>query len=172
METKNDTALEKLFEQGLRCFHKPDGVGAVKAFRELIAMDPGYVHTDGDNPFFYMGKIHEIEGDLELAISMYTRSLALDQWDEESLIGRGSCYTALNHWQNAIADFKKLLSLGHGLRKVTDHMLFYAIAENHRKQAQWRKALTWGKKALADEPENQRYVALVKEATAGIGKTL
>ncbi len=170
MDNKTDSSAAILFEQGLRCFHKPDGIGAVKAFRQLIAMDPSYVHTDGDNPLFYMGKIHEIEGDLEQAITMYTRSLALDQWDEESLIGRGSCYTVLNRDLEAIADFKRLLSLGHGLRKVADHMLFYAIAENHRKQAQWRKALTWGKKALADEPENQRYVALVKEATTNIGK--
>ena len=170
MNNKADSKAAILFEEGLRCFKKPDGVGAVKAFRELISLDPSYVHTDGDNPFFYMGKIHEIEGDLEQAITMYTRSLALDQWDEESLIGRGSCYTVLNRWQNAVADFKRLLSLGHGLRKVADHMLFYAIAENYRKQKQWRKALTWGKKALADEPENQRYLLLVKEANEKAGK--
>ena len=170
MTHKSDPTPAMLFEEGLRCFKKPDGVGAVAAFRQLIAMDPGYVHTDGDNPFFYMGKIHEIEGDLEQAITMYTRSLALDQWDEESLIGRGSCYTVLNRWQDAVADFKKLLSLGQGLRKVADHMLFYAIAENHRKQSHWRKALTWGKKALAEEPENQRYLLLVKAANEKVVK--
>ena len=52
MDNKTDSTAAMLFEQGLRSFLKPDGVGAVKAFRQLIEMDPGYVQTDGDNPFF------------------------------------------------------------------------------------------------------------------------
>ena len=62
------------FEQGRKCFHKPDGVGAVKALEQVIDLDPGYRHPDGDNPYFYLGKIHEVEGRMDDAIVNYTRA--------------------------------------------------------------------------------------------------
>ena len=91
------------------------------AFRRVIEMDPAYRHPDGDNAYFYLGKIHEVEGDLDNALAMYTCALSLDPWDEESLIGRGSCLTVHREHERAIADFRKVL----------------AIPARHRR-AQWR----------------------------------
>ncbi len=162
--------IAEWFEKGVRSFKKPDGVAAVKAFRKVIALDPAYRHSDGDNAFFYLGKIMEVEGDLNEAVTMYTRALSIDCWDEESLIGRGSCYSVLNQPNNAIADFKKILSISSHHRRVTLDQVYYVIGENYRKQGQWPQAWKWGKKAQAEEPQSDRINQLVDEATAWLEK--
>ena len=45
------------FEEGIRCFNKPDGPNAIAAFENVIDKEPAYRHPDGDNPYFYLGKI-------------------------------------------------------------------------------------------------------------------
>jgi len=124
------------FNEGLRCFNKPDGLGAVRAFEAVVEIDSAFRHKDGDNPYFYLGKISEIEGRLNDAILLYSRALALDPYDEESLIGRGSCYTVKKNHELAVADFKKVLDI---------------------------LALYWGEKALAEDPDNYRHQELVSE---------
>ena len=153
------------FKKGVLAFKKPDGVAAVKAFQKVISLDPGYRQPDGDNAFFYLGKIMEVEGDLKQAVAMYTKALSLDCWDEESLIGRGSCYTVLNQPDNAIADFKKVLSIGSS-RRAPVEQIYYAIGENYRKQGKWPLAWEWGKKAQAEDPKSDRIKKLVDDATA------
>ncbi len=150
------------FDEGIRCFRKPDGVGAVRAFRRVIDLDPAYRHHDGDNPYFYLGKIHEVEGDLDLAVAMYTRALALDAWDEESLIGRGSCLTVQQAYDRAIADFRKALAIPTPHRRVPTEHLLYAIAENYRQKKDYASALIWGQRALDEDPDNFRHQELVK----------
>jgi tetratricopeptide (TPR) repeat protein len=151
------------FNEGIRCFNKPDGVGAVRAFETVVEIDPAYRHKDGDNPYFYLGKISEIEGRLSDAIMFYSRALTLDPYDEESLIGRGSCYTVKNNSELAIADFKKVLDIPPEARNVPLEHILYVIAENYRKQKRWSNALYWGEKALAEDPNNYRYKELVSE---------
>ena len=70
---KNNTrrSVADWFNEGLRCFNKPDGIGAVRAFEMVVEMDPAYRHEDGDNPYFYLGKISEIEGRIDDAIMLY-----------------------------------------------------------------------------------------------------
>ncbi len=58
--------------------------------------DPAYRHEDGDNPYFYLGKIAEIEGWIDDAIRFYSSALVVDPYDEESLIGRGSCLSMVS----------------------------------------------------------------------------
>jgi tetratricopeptide (TPR) repeat protein len=154
--------IEEWFEEGIRCFTKPDGIGAVRAFRQVIEIDPGYRHHDGDNAYFYMGKIHEVEGDLDLAVEMYTRALTLDAWDEESLIGRGSCLTVQKAHERAIADFRKALAIPDAQRRAPAQHLLYAIAENYRQQEDYASALMWGQQALDKDPDNFRHQELVK----------
>lgn len=154
-----ETAAE-WFEQGRKCFHKPDGVGAVKAMEQVIDMDPGYRHPDGDNPYFYMGKIHEIEGRMDDAIVNYTRALAVDLHDEESLIGRGSCYTVTRQHEQAIADFTKVLQLPDKQRKIPRKHVFYVIAENYHQMKDWGQAIYWAQKALDADPGNHRHQEL------------
>lgn len=154
--------IEEWFEEGIRCFKKPDGIGAVRAFRQVIEIDPGYRHHDGDNAYFYMGKIHEVEGDLDLAVEMYTRALTLDAWDEESLIGRGSCLTVQKAHERAIADFRKALAIPDAQRRAPAQHLLYAIAENYRQQEDYASALMWGQQALDKDPDNFRHQELVK----------
>ena len=154
------------FEHGRSCFHKPDGVGAVKAFERVIDMDPGYRHADGDNPYFYLGKIHEVEGRLDDAIVNYSRALAVDSYDEESLIGRGSCYTVTRQHEQAIADFTKLLQLPDTRRKIPCKHLFYVIAENYRQMKDWGQAIYWAQKALKADPGNHRHQELFNEISS------
>ena len=154
------------FEQGRRCFHQPDGVGAVKAFEQVIDLDPGYRHPDGDNPYFYLGKIHEVEGRIEEAIVNYTRALAIDRYDEESLIGRGSCYTVTRMHEQAIADFNMVLRIPDQSRKIPRKHLYYVVAENYRQMEDWGQAIYWAQKALDADPGNHRHRELFNEISS------
>lgn len=151
------------FNEGLRCFNEPDGVGAVRAFEEVVRINPVYRHGDGDNPYFYLGKIAEIEGRIDDAIVFYSRALTLNPHDEESLIGRGSCYTVNKNHKAAVVDFKKVLELpSKGRNSPMQHVL-YAIAENYRQQKDFPSALHWGERALWEDSENDLYRQLVAD---------
>jgi tetratricopeptide (TPR) repeat protein len=163
--------VREWFEEGVRCFQAADGMGAVKAFKMVIKLDPAYRHADGDNPFFYMGKIHEVEGDLADAITMYSRALCLDPYDEESLIGRGSCFNVKKKYLEAITDFKKVIEIPSAFRRAPLHHLYYAIAETYRKKGDYRNALTYGQKALIEDPENFRCQELVAEMVSKLKQT-
>jgi tetratricopeptide (TPR) repeat protein len=161
-DEKEPRTITEWFERGRQCFNKPDGVAAVKALERVIDLDPVYCHPDGDNPYFYLGKIHEVEGRLEEAIINYSRALAIDSNDEESLIGRGSCYTATRRNSEAIDDFSKVLHFPDQIRRVPKKHILYVIAENYRQLEDWDMALFWGQKALHADPGNQRHQELVK----------
>jgi len=162
-EAKPPKSIAEWFAQGVEAFNVPDGMGAVAAFRRVVEMDPAYRHPDGDNAYFYLGKIHEVEGDLENAMAMYTCALSLDPWDEESLIGRGSCLTVRHEHERAIADFRKVLAIPARHRRAPAQHLLYAIAENYRQLNDYAAALQWGQKALAEDPDNFRHLELVRE---------
>jgi tetratricopeptide (TPR) repeat protein len=164
-DPKHRSAAE-WFAEGVRCFNEPDGVGAVRAFEKVIARNPAYRHEGVDNPYFYLGKISEIEGRLDDAIMLYARALTVDPYDEESLIGRGSCYTVKKKHDLAIADFKKVLDFPPKVRNAPLKHVLYAIAENYRQEKDYPKALHWGEKALAKDPMNYRHQELVAEAKA------
>ena len=169
-EAKTPVTIQDWFEEGVRCFHKPDGVAAVKALERVIDMDPGFRHPNGDNAYFYLGKIHEVEGNIERAVILYSRALAVDANDEESLIGRGSCCTVLKRHADAIADFSRVLGFPDQHRRVARKNLYYAIAENYRQLADWGQAIHWGKLALDADPGNQRHQELLEEAEAKVGQ--
>lgn len=158
--------IAELFEEGRRCFSKPDGVGAVRALEKVIDLDPAYRHPDGDTPYFYLGKISEVESRYKDAIAFYTQALALAPGDEESLIGRGSCLSVTGRQDRAIADFRKALAIPDRHRRAPVQHLLYAIAENYRQKQDYAEALHWGQQALEKEPDNSRHQALVKEMQA------
>lgn len=158
--------IAALFEEGRRCFLKPDGVGAVRALEQVIDLDPAYRHPDGDNPYFYLGKISEVESRYQDAVGFYTRALALDPWDEESLIGRGSCLSVTGQQDGAIADFRKVLAIPVRHRRAPEQDLLYAIAENYRQKKDYAAALHWGQQALDKAPDNYRHQELVKAMQA------
>ncbi|WP_300464635.1 tetratricopeptide repeat protein [Desulfobacula sp.] len=151
------------FNEGLRCFHKPDGIGAVRAFEAVVNINPAYRHEDGDNPYFYLGKISEMEGRIDDAIMLYSRALTLNPYDEESLIGRGSCYTVKKNHEVAVADFKKVLDIPPESRNAPLQHVLYAIAENYRQQKDFPNALLWGEKALLEDPIDDRHQKLVAD---------
>ena len=167
---KKPQTAEEWFEYGRECFHKPDGIEAVKALEQVIDMDPAYRHSDGDNAYFYLGKIHEVEGNLKEAIVQYSRSLAVNSADEESLIGRGSCYTVTGQHDLAIDDFTKVLQMPDRQRKVPRKHLLYVIAENYRQMRDWGQAVYWAQRALNADPGNQRHQELFKEISAKANK--
>jgi tetratricopeptide (TPR) repeat protein len=161
-EEKTPRTAAEWFEQGRRFFHKPDGVAAVKALERVIDIDPGYRHPDGDNPYFYLGKINEMEDRLEAAILHYTRALAVNSLDEESLIGRGSCYTVTRQHEKAVADFTSVLQFPDQKRRAQRKHLLYVIAENYRQARNWEQARYWGRQALDADPDNYRHQELLK----------
>ena len=165
-EKKRPRTIAEWFEYGRRCFHKPDGLEAVRAMQKVSALNPAYRHPDGDNPYFYLGKISEVEGRLEEAIVFYSRALAVDPWDEESLIGRGSCYTVTSEHEKAIADFTKLLRLPEKKRKVPNKQLFYIIGENYRRMEDWGQAVYWAQLAVNADPGDEQHQKLLAEITA------
>lgn len=167
---KNNTqrSVADWFNEGLKCFNKPDGIGAIRAFDKVIEMDPAYRHEDGDNPYFYLGKISEIEGRMDDAIMLYSSALTVNPYDEESLIGRGSCHTVKKNHDLAVADFKKVLGIPTNFRNVPLKHVLYAIAENYRQQMDYPNALHWGEKALSEDPDNNRHQELV----AGVKKLM
>jgi tetratricopeptide (TPR) repeat protein len=163
MDKDSTLSATDWFNDGLKCFNKPDGIGAVRAFEAVIEIDPDYRHEDGDNPYFYLGKISEIEGRIDDAIRFYSRALTLDLYDEESLIGRGSCYTVKKNHDDAVVDFKKVLEIPAKVRNAPLQHVLYAIAENYRQQKDFSNALHWGEKALSEEPGNDRHRELVAD---------
>jgi len=161
--------ITEWFERGREFFKKPDGMAAIDAFERVIDDDPGYRHPDGDNPYFYLGKIAEVEGRIDDAIMHFTRALAVNQWDEESLIGRGSCYTVRKEHVLAIEDFEKVLRVPDAQRRVPKKNLLYGIAENYRQLEEWGMAVHWGKLALEADPHNERHRQLFKEVSGKSG---
>lgn len=157
------------FNEGLRCFNKPDGIKAVRAFEAVIDIDPAYRHKDGDNPYFYLGKISEIEGRIDDAVIFYSRALAVNPHDEESLIGRGSCYTVKKNHDMAIFDFKKVVDIKPQNRNAPLKYVLYAIAENYRQKKDLPNALLWGEKALVEDPGNHTHQELVADVKKQIG---
>ena len=155
------------FEYGRECYKKPDGMAAIDAFERVIDDDPGYRHPDGDNPYFYLGKIAEIEARIDDAIIHYTRALAVNQRDEESLIGRGSCYTVRREHTRAIEDFQKLLRVPDERRKVPKKHLLYVIAENYRQMKEWGLAMHWSRLALEAESAQRTPPGALR---SGLGK--
>ncbi|MBW1894916.1 MAG: tetratricopeptide repeat protein [Deltaproteobacteria bacterium] len=154
--------LAEWFKEGVRCFHKPDGPAAIMSFEKVIDTDPAYRHSDGDNPYFYLGKISEMEERLEDAIGYYSNALSVDPHDEESLIGRGSCLSVRNEYDRAISDFEKVLDLDPNLRKVPIEHVYSAIAGNYEKKGDLINALVYGKKALEKDPLNYRFQEFLK----------
>jgi len=163
MDKNNTRSATDWFNEGLKSFNKPDGIAAVRAFEAVVKIDPIYRHEDGDNPYFYLGKISEIEGRIDEAIVFYSSALTLDLYDEESLIGRGSCYTVKKNHDGALADFKKVLDIPPEGRNAPLQHVLYAIAENYRQQKDFPNALHWGEKALSEDPNNDRHQKLVAE---------
>lgn len=161
--SKQPENIEEWFEYGRQCFHKPDGLEAVKALEKVCDMDPGYTHSDGDNPYFYLGKINEVEGRAKQAVMLYSRALTIDFWDEESLIGRGGCLTVMGKHPEAIEDFKRVLQIPDNKRRCPKKHLFYVIAENYRKLQDWGQAIHWGQMALKSDPGNERHKQLFKK---------
>ncbi len=163
MTPKNQPkTIDDWFEYGRQCFHKPDGLEAVRALEKVCDMNPRYVHSDGDNPYFYLGKINEVEGNMADAIMFYARALTVDFWDEESLIGRGGCYTATGKNAEAVEDFKKALQIPDNKRRCPKKHLFYVIAENYRQMEEWGQAIYWGQLALQADPGNERHKQLLE----------
>ena len=163
MDNYSTLSAADWFNEGLKCFNKPDGIGAVRAFEEVVKIDPAYRHKDCDNPYYYLGKISEIEGRIDDAIRFYSYALTFDPYDEESLIGRGSCYTVKKNHEGALVDFKKVLKIPPESRNAPIQHVLYAIAENYRQQKDFPNALHWGEKALSEDPDNDRHQELVAE---------
>jgi len=157
------------FNEGLKCFNKPDGIGAVRAFEAVVKINSEYRHQDGDNPYFYLGKISEVEGRIGDAIELYSCALSLDPYDEESLIGRGSCYTVKKNHELAVLDFKKVLEIPSESRNAPLKHILYAIAENYRQQKDFPNALEWGEKAVSEDPDNFRHKELVADIKKQMG---
>jgi tetratricopeptide (TPR) repeat protein len=118
MERKADTnEINKLFEEAVMCFNRPDAETAYKMFQKVIEMDPKFRIGDGDedpgnNPYFYMGRYHEYYlGDFETAKEYYTKSVELCPNDFASYEHRGFCWLKENQYELALEDLRKAIKL-------------------------------------------------------------
>ncbi len=144
--------------EGIRCFHLPDGVKAVEALNKSIQLNPEHRGSSGDTAYFYLGKIYEVEGRLEGAVELYSKALALWSEDEESLIGRGSCFYARGDYDRAIADFEKVLAIPHNRRNVSPPDLYYGLALSWSQKRAYGKAAEFAKRAIDESPDYDEYV--------------
>jgi tetratricopeptide (TPR) repeat protein len=167
---KNPRTLAEWFEHGRRCFYAPDGTGAIQAMLKVTRNNPGYRHTDGDNPYYYLGKIHEVEGRLQHAIVFYSRALAVDPLDEDSLIGLGTCHTVTGQHGAAIHDFEYLLRFPKGRRKIPQKHLFFMLSENYRRDDNWVQAIFWGQLAEDADPGNESQRELYESLLAAVAE--
>ncbi len=79
--------------------------------------------------------------------------MIIDPYDEESLIGRGSCYTVKKDHEKAVADFKKVLDFPPETRNAPLKHVLYAVAENYRQLKDFSNALFGGKRRLRKIPK-------------------
>jgi len=140
----------------------------VAALEKVTRLHPGYRHPDGDNPYYYLGKINEIESRLDQAIVFYSRALAVDCLDEDSLIGRGTCYTVTGQHDAAIYDFERLLRFPKHRRSQPDKHIFLMRAENHRRQDRWGEAIFWREMARDAAPGDEDQQLLYEALTASV----
>ncbi|MCP4745428.1 MAG: tetratricopeptide repeat protein [Desulfobacteraceae bacterium] len=163
---KKSKTIEQWFEYGRKCFHLPNGVEAIRGFEKVIRLNPAYRHHDGDNPYFYLGKIAEIECRLTAAFVYYSRALAIDPADEQSLIGRGSCATVIGEHEQAIEDFFRLLKLSPKKRNVPDKHILYVLAKNFSRLKKWSQAIYWAQQAVYADPGDERHQKLFEKIVA------
>ena len=165
---KQPRTCAQWFDHGRRCFHAHDGLEAVRSLLKVTRASPGYRHGDGDNPYYYLGKIHEVEGRLGHAIIFYSRALAVDPLDEESLIGLGSCFTVTGRYEAAIYCFENLLRFPKGRRNIPQKHLFFVLSENCRRAGKWVQAVFWEHLAQLADPGNERQQALYNDLVAAV----
>ncbi len=148
--------------EGIRCFHLPDGIRAVEALNKSIAINPEHREHNGDTAYFYLGKIYEVEGRLEGAAELYSKALSLWPEDEESLIGRGSCFYASGEYDKAIADFEKVLRIPQSRRNVSPADLYYGLGLCLSQKGDYRKAAEFAQRAVDESPDYDEYVYHLK----------
>ncbi|MEZ4527198.1 MAG: tetratricopeptide repeat protein [Desulfobacterales bacterium] len=148
--------------EGIRCFHLPDGVKAVEALNKSIEINPKHRESNGDTAYFYLGKIYEVEGRLEGAAELYSKALSLWPEDEESLIGRGSCFYVRGDYDRAVADFEKVLAIPQNRRNVSPPELYYGLALSWSQKGEYGKAAAFAKRAIDESPDYDEYVYHLK----------
>lgn len=114
----NEMGLEELFNEAVDFFN----IGGAKIkltsffmFQNIIKRDPKYKSADGDNPYFYLGRIHDSNlKDMDTAIKCYNKSLKLFPKDTFTIERRGFCRLKKNKYDLAIKDLMKAKENGGG----------------------------------------------------------
>ncbi len=95
-------------------------------------------------------------------------ALAVDPLDEDSLAGRGTCYTVTRQHEPAIHDFERLLRFPKTVRRLPNKHLYFMLAENCRRLERWIDAFFWEKleheAAAGDEQYGMLYESMVDSA--------
>ena len=117
MGKKVDTnEINKLFNEAVMCFNRPDAERAYKMFQKVIEKDPKFnINIGGytaDNPYYYMGIYHDhYLSDFETAIEYYTKAVELCPNDLASYERRGFCWLKANIYDLALSDFRKVTKI-------------------------------------------------------------
>jgi tetratricopeptide (TPR) repeat protein len=112
----DEMEIDELFQMAVGDFNDSD-LQSVKTsyfmFKKIVERNPKFKGDDGDNAFYYMGRIHEHYLDeIDTAIQYYTRSLELSPDDVDSFENRGICRLRKKQYEMALKDIRKAKKLG------------------------------------------------------------
>ena len=114
----NETEIDDLFREAVDFFHIGDAKFVKTSyfmFQNILERNPKYRSADGDNPYFYLGRIHDYYlKDKGTAIKFYTQSLKLFPKDTYAIECRGFCRLKKNKYDLAIKDLIKAKENGGG----------------------------------------------------------
>jgi tetratricopeptide (TPR) repeat protein len=116
---------------------------AVKAFEEVIALDPNY-----QGVWFNLGNIAYQKNDITRALRFYRRENSVDEKaDVHYSIGR--CFEKTTQPDSAMAAYKKTLELND-----KHSMAYLRLGELYSEAGELDKAVEFSEKGLSFEPEN------------------
>lgn len=121
-------------------------------FRKVIDLKSSSVNKQQVRKLLaYTNILHE---DYDSALSLLNEVLSFTQGDVEALNMSGYCYEKYNRYEEAIEAYKTVLEIDkHNLTAMNSAA--YIIAETG---GDLNKALSYGRKLIAEEPENAAYL--------------
>jgi tetratricopeptide (TPR) repeat protein len=124
---------------------------AMKQCLEATQADPAYAV-----PYFYRGKLHSMNLQLEKALDEYTRFLELSPRDLDGLHNRGAVYFKAGKYDLAIKDYERALELNpQGYDGA--HVDNADIAKAYMQQAMYDLAIPYLQAAVRLNPKNYEY---------------
>ncbi|NIQ98134.1 MAG: tetratricopeptide repeat protein [Desulfuromonadales bacterium] len=112
-----------------------------------------------------LGVSYEKRGEYDLAEREYKRAAKLDDEWAKPVINLGNAYAAQEEWQKAQKAYRKALEREPGNTLAMNNLAWALIQTDDDAEA-----ISWGEKAVADDPDNPYFWDTLAEAYAGAGR--